>query len=140
MISAGGATAATRRFRFHDRRSTRMIRNTTTGPEGRALYRTLRGCGGGSGASGELDWTRFGKDDGAAARSCDVDSIIRLRHHCGAMATESIAVLGTGTMGSAFARRLLGAGVRVNVWDPSHTGAARLADAGAQVAGTPQEA
>lgn len=55
-------------------------------------------------------------------------------------ATESIAVLGAGTMGSAFARRLLGAGMRVSVWDPSRIGAARLADAGAQAADTPQDA
>src|SRR6202162_267591 len=56
------------------------------------------------------------------------------------MAIKSIAVLGAGTMGSAFARRLLGAGMRVSVWDPSHAGAARLADVGAQAADTPQEA
>jgi 3-hydroxyisobutyrate dehydrogenase len=43
-------------------------------------------------------------------------------------------------MGSAFARRLLGAGMRVTVWDPSGVGAARLADAGARVAATPEEA
>jgi len=56
------------------------------------------------------------------------------------MATENIAILGTGTMGSAFARRLLGAGMQVSVWDPSHMGAARLANVGAQAADTPQEA
>src|ERR1700729_2674881 len=54
--------------------------------------------------------------------------------------SETIAVLGVGTMGSAFARRLLGAGMRVAVWDPSGVGAARLADAGAQVAATPEDA
>jgi 3-hydroxyisobutyrate dehydrogenase len=56
------------------------------------------------------------------------------------MAVETIAVLGTGTMGSAFARRLLGAGLRVRVWDPTHATAMKLADAGAVVAGTPQDA
>lgn len=56
------------------------------------------------------------------------------------MATENITVLGTGTMGSAFARRLLGAGMRVRAWDVSHIAAARLADAGAEVAVTPEEA
>jgi 3-hydroxyisobutyrate dehydrogenase len=56
------------------------------------------------------------------------------------MATEDIAILGTGTMGSAFARRLLGAGMRVSVWDPSHAGAARLAEVGADAANTPEEA
>lgn len=54
--------------------------------------------------------------------------------------SEPIAVLGVGTMGSAFARRLLAAGMRVSVWDPSGVGAARLADAGAQVAATPEDA
>ncbi len=52
---------------------------------------------------------------------------------------QSIAVLGVGTMGSAFARRLLGAGMRVSVWDVSRAAAARLASAGAQVAATPEE-
>jgi 3-hydroxyisobutyrate dehydrogenase len=56
------------------------------------------------------------------------------------MTTETIAVLGTGTMGSAFARRLLGAGMRVRAWDVSSTAAARLADAGAEIAGTPEDA
>jgi 3-hydroxyisobutyrate dehydrogenase len=56
------------------------------------------------------------------------------------MTIDNIAVLGTGTMGSAFARRLLGAGMRVRVWDVSHAAAARLAGAGAQVAETPEDA
>jgi 3-hydroxyisobutyrate dehydrogenase len=56
------------------------------------------------------------------------------------MATETIAVLGTGTMGSAFARRLLGAGMQVRAWDVSYAAAARLADAGATVARTPEDA
>jgi 3-hydroxyisobutyrate dehydrogenase len=56
------------------------------------------------------------------------------------MASETIAVLGTGTMGSAFARRLLGAGMRVRAWDPAYPAAARLADAGAEVAHTPEDA
>jgi 3-hydroxyisobutyrate dehydrogenase len=54
--------------------------------------------------------------------------------------TGDVAVLGAGTMGSAFARRLLGAGLRVTVWDPFPAAAARLADAGARVAATPEEA
>jgi 3-hydroxyisobutyrate dehydrogenase len=54
--------------------------------------------------------------------------------------TQNIAVLGVGTMGSAFARRLLAAGMRVSVWDVSHDAAARLATAGARVAVTPEEA
>jgi 3-hydroxyisobutyrate dehydrogenase len=52
---------------------------------------------------------------------------------------QNIAVLGVGTMGSAFARRLLGAGMRVSVWDP-HATSAPLASAGARVAATPKEA
>jgi 3-hydroxyisobutyrate dehydrogenase len=56
------------------------------------------------------------------------------------MANPTVAILGAGTMGSAFARRLLGAGMRVSVWDPTHAAAERLADAGAQVAETPAEA
>jgi 3-hydroxyisobutyrate dehydrogenase len=56
------------------------------------------------------------------------------------MTIQAVAVLGTGTMGSAFARRLLGAGLRVSVWDISPASSARLADAGAAVAATPQEA
>jgi 3-hydroxyisobutyrate dehydrogenase len=53
---------------------------------------------------------------------------------------QNVAVLGVGTMGSTFARRLLGAGMRVSVWDVSRAAAARLADAGARVAATPEEA
>jgi 3-hydroxyisobutyrate dehydrogenase len=56
------------------------------------------------------------------------------------MATETIAVLGTGTMGSAFARRLLGAGMHVRAWDVSYSAAEGLASAGAEVAFTPEEA
>ncbi|HEY0395681.1 MAG TPA: NAD(P)-dependent oxidoreductase [Candidatus Elarobacter sp.] len=56
------------------------------------------------------------------------------------MTTESIALLGTGTMGSAFARRLLGSRMPVRVWDVSHGAAARLAGAGAEVADTPEDA
>lgn len=53
---------------------------------------------------------------------------------------QNIAILGVGTMGSAFARRLLGAGMRLSVWDPSGAGAARLGDVGARFAATPEEA
>lgn len=54
--------------------------------------------------------------------------------------TQNIAVLGNGTMGSAFARRLLGAKMRVSAWDVFPAASARLADAGARVAATPEEA
>jgi 3-hydroxyisobutyrate dehydrogenase len=53
---------------------------------------------------------------------------------------QTVAILGVGTMGSAFARRLLGAGMRVNVWDRTAAVAARLAEAGAVVAAIPEEA
>jgi 3-hydroxyisobutyrate dehydrogenase len=53
---------------------------------------------------------------------------------------QNVAVLGAGTMGSAFARRLLGAGMRVSVWDVFPAAAALLADTGARVAATPEEA
>ena len=56
------------------------------------------------------------------------------------MAALRIAILGTGTMGSAFARRLLGAGMPVIVWDVSRAAAARLQDAGARVADTAADA
>jgi 3-hydroxyisobutyrate dehydrogenase len=55
-------------------------------------------------------------------------------------ATQNIAIIGVGTMGSAFARRLLAAGTRVSVWDRTPAVAARLAEAGAGVAATPEEA
>jgi 3-hydroxyisobutyrate dehydrogenase len=54
--------------------------------------------------------------------------------------TQNVAVIGVGTMGSAFARRLLGAGMQVSVWDPTPAVASRLAEAGAVVAATPEEA
>ena len=53
--------------------------------------------------------------------------------------TQNVAVLGVGTMGSAFARRLLGAGLRVSVWDRTPAVAARLGEAGARVAATTEE-
>jgi 3-hydroxyisobutyrate dehydrogenase len=53
---------------------------------------------------------------------------------------ETIAIIGAGTMGSAFARRLLAARMRVSVWDRTPAVAARLAEAGATVAETPAEA
>jgi 3-hydroxyisobutyrate dehydrogenase len=53
---------------------------------------------------------------------------------------HNVAVLGVGTMGSTFARRLLGAGMRVSVWDVSPAAAARLAGPGGRVAATTEEA
>lgn len=53
---------------------------------------------------------------------------------------QDVAVLGVGTMGSAFAQRLLAAGMRVSVWDRTPSVAARFAKAGAVVAATPEEA
>lgn len=53
---------------------------------------------------------------------------------------ESVAVLGTGIMGAAMARRLLAAGHPVTVWNRSPEKAEPLAAAGAAVAETPQAA
>ena len=51
-----------------------------------------------------------------------------------------VAVLGTGIMGSAMARRLIGANLRTTVWDRSATATTPLLAAGAQVAHSPDEA
>jgi 3-hydroxyisobutyrate dehydrogenase len=55
-------------------------------------------------------------------------------------ADHAVAVLGTGIMGSAMARNLVAAGLRTTVWDRSEEAAAPLAEAGARVAASPQEA
>jgi 3-hydroxyisobutyrate dehydrogenase len=52
----------------------------------------------------------------------------------------SVAVLGTGIMGSAMARNLLRAGLRTYVWARSPAATARLAGDGARAAATPQDA
>jgi 3-hydroxyisobutyrate dehydrogenase len=52
----------------------------------------------------------------------------------------SVAVLGTGIMGSAMARNLVSAGLRTTIWDRSATATAPLSDAGALVAASPAEA
>jgi 3-hydroxyisobutyrate dehydrogenase len=51
-----------------------------------------------------------------------------------------VAVLGTGIMGSAMARRLLAAGLSTTVWDRTAQSTEPLADAGAMVAGSAPEA
>jgi len=51
-----------------------------------------------------------------------------------------VAVLGTGIMGSAMARNLIGAGLATTVWDRSAAATAALGQAGARVAGSPAEA
>jgi 3-hydroxyisobutyrate dehydrogenase len=55
-------------------------------------------------------------------------------------ATTSVAVLGTGIMGSAMARNLLAAGLRTTVWDRSPQASGALAEAGAVVAASAAEA
>src|SRR5215469_318266 len=55
-------------------------------------------------------------------------------------AGTSVAVLGTGIMGSAMARNLLRAGFRTAVWDRSAPVAAALAAAGADAAPSPTDA
>jgi len=52
----------------------------------------------------------------------------------------SVAVVGTGIMGSAMTRNLLAAGLRTTVWDRSTSATAALGDAGAEVAGSPVDA
>jgi 3-hydroxyisobutyrate dehydrogenase-like beta-hydroxyacid dehydrogenase len=52
----------------------------------------------------------------------------------------NLAVLGTGHMGAAIARRLLATGHRVTVWNRTPTRAAALAQAGAVIAETPAKA
>jgi len=52
----------------------------------------------------------------------------------------SVAVLGTGIMGSAMARNLVAAGLRTTVWDRSPSATAPLADAGARMGASPQDA
>jgi 3-hydroxyisobutyrate dehydrogenase len=47
---------------------------------------------------------------------------------------QSVAVLGTGIMGSAMARNLVAAGMRTSVWDRSAEAVKPLGDAGARVA------
>jgi 3-hydroxyisobutyrate dehydrogenase len=56
------------------------------------------------------------------------------------MPQETIALLGTGIMGSAMGRRLAGAGFEVRAWNRTRSRAEPLAGAGATVAGSPAEA
>ena len=51
-----------------------------------------------------------------------------------------VAVLGTGIMGAAMARRLVGANLSTTVWDRSPSVTAPLGEAGAQVASSPAAA
>jgi 3-hydroxyisobutyrate dehydrogenase len=53
---------------------------------------------------------------------------------------SGIAVLGTGIMGSAMARNLIGAGLHTTVWDRSPAATAALSAAGAHAAASPGEA
>jgi len=53
---------------------------------------------------------------------------------------DRTAVLGTGIMGAAMARSLLGAGLRVTVWDRTAAVTAALGEAGARVAESASEA
>jgi 3-hydroxyisobutyrate dehydrogenase len=54
--------------------------------------------------------------------------------------TRTVAVLGTGIMGSAIARRLLAGGFAVPVWNRTRERAEPLAEAGAELADTPADA
>jgi 3-hydroxyisobutyrate dehydrogenase len=52
----------------------------------------------------------------------------------------SVAILGTGRMGAAIARRLLAAGLQVTVWNRTSVTAAPLAEVSAGIAATPGQA
>lgn len=54
--------------------------------------------------------------------------------------TRTVAVLGTGIMGSAIARRLLAAGFAVRAWNRTRERAEPLAEAGAELAASPADA
>src|SRR5437764_8152693 len=58
----------------------------------------------------------------------------------GGDAATTVAVIGAGIMGSAMARRLLAAGLTTRVWDRSGSASGPLADAGAAVAASAQDA
>ena len=53
---------------------------------------------------------------------------------------KHVAFVGLGIMGAAMARRLLGAGFALTVWNRNPARAAPLAAAGARVAASPAEA
>jgi 3-hydroxyisobutyrate dehydrogenase len=52
----------------------------------------------------------------------------------------TVALLGTGTMGAGMARNIAGAGIPLRVWNRTRAKAEPLAEAGAEVAGSPAEA
>jgi 3-hydroxyisobutyrate dehydrogenase len=52
----------------------------------------------------------------------------------------TVALLGTGVMGAGMARNIASAGIPLRVWNRTAERATPLADAGASVAGTPEEA
>jgi 3-hydroxyisobutyrate dehydrogenase len=56
------------------------------------------------------------------------------------MSQDTVAVLGTGTMGGPMARNLARAGISVRAWNRSRDKAEALAEDGVQVCGTPAEA
>ena len=56
------------------------------------------------------------------------------------MTSTAVAVVGTGAMGTAIARRLLQSGFAVTVWNRTPSKVERLAELGAVVAPTPREA
>ena len=52
----------------------------------------------------------------------------------------TVALLGTGTMGAGMARNIAAAGIPLRVWNRTRSKAEPLAEAGAEVAGSPAEA
>ena len=52
----------------------------------------------------------------------------------------TVALLGTGTMGAGMARNIAAAGIPLRVWNRTRSKAEPLAEAGAEVAGSPADA
>jgi 3-hydroxyisobutyrate dehydrogenase len=60
--------------------------------------------------------------------------------HAKSSNSTSVAVLGTGAMGTPIARNLLGAGLHVSVWNRAADRAAPLAEDGARLSSSPRDA
>src|SRR4051794_25514591 len=67
-------------------------------------------------------------------------SLVACRCRFSVAAVASIAVLGTGHMGTAIARRLLATDHRVSVWNRTAAKAGPSVEVGAGIAATPAEA
>lgn len=72
--------------------------------------------------------------------SCPFRGLTRARRRTVGRMTETVALLGTGTMGTGMARSLLSAGLALRVWNRTPERARPLAEHGAVVAGSAAEA